>query len=191
MSLEEPENADAESLKVALENSVTKLELTIDRSKHEFGICPDRAAVNSDLYRKLKEELGDHYIQVWCPLVHCLELGIRDAFDTSEFNATCEVTCTSIYYLFRKATLRWRLFKWQAFFQDLPFKKYKRPNGTRWVEDQVDNFDSHNFNLPVVIRFLNQHINQPHNASIKKIKLTLESIKSDLCHVDILLFNAA
>ena len=56
MSLEEPENADAEGLKVALENSITKLELTIDRSKHELGICSGGAAVNSALYCKLTEE---------------------------------------------------------------------------------------------------------------------------------------
>ena len=154
MSLEEPKNADAEGLKVDLENSITKLELTMVRSKHQLGICSDGEAVNSALYRKLKEELGDHYNQVWCP-AHCLELGIRDAFDTSEFNATCEETCTSIYYLSRKAKLRWRLFKRQASFQDLPFKKYKQPNRTRWVEHQIDNLDSHNFNLPVFIGFLN------------------------------------
>ena len=190
MSLEEPKDADAEGLKLALENSIEKLELTIDRSEHEIGICSDGAAVNPALYRKVKAEIGDHYIHVWCP-AHCLELGIKDAFHSSAFNSKCEETSNSVYYLFKKATLRWRLFKRQASFLSLPIKKYKRPNGTRWVEHQVDYLQSYNFNLPVFIAFLNQQISQPHNASMRKIKSTLEGIRNDLCNVDVILFNAA
>ena len=79
MSLEEPEDADASGLKVALETSIEKLDLQINRKEHEIGLCSDGAAVNLALFRKVKAEMGDHYTQVWCPS-HRLELGIRDAF---------------------------------------------------------------------------------------------------------------
>ena len=65
MSLEEPENTDADGLKLALEQSFEKLELTINRSEHEIGICSDGAAVNPAMFAKVKIEVGDHYIHIW------------------------------------------------------------------------------------------------------------------------------
>ena len=183
MSLEEPENADAEGLKKALENSIGKLELTIDRKEHELGLCSDGARVNLSLFNKVKTEIGDHYVQVWCPS-HRLELAIRDAFKLCAFNNTCEKDLTDIYYLFKRATLRWRLFKRQALFMGIPHWKYKRPAGTRWVEHQAANINSHNHNLPILIGFLNQQIASPHNVSMKKMQATLAGHKADICHVD-------
>ena len=110
MSLEEPENANAEGLKVAMENAFDKLELTIDRCDHELGLCSDGARVNMVLFNMVKEDMGDHYTQVWCPS-HRLELAIGDAFKTSALNHVCEKGCADVYYLFKRATLRWRLFK--------------------------------------------------------------------------------
>ena len=37
--------------------------------------------------------------------------------------------------------------------------------------------------------FLDQQISAPYNQSIRKVKATLEGIRSDLCHTDSLLFN--
>lgn len=50
------------------------------------------------------------------------------------------------------------------------------------------NLKSHNYNLPIFIGFLNQQISDPHNQSIKKIKATLQGIKSDVCHVDKIIY---
>ena len=58
MSLEEPENANTEGLKVAMENAFDKLELTIDRHDHELDLC-----------------LCSDGVMVWCPS-HRLELVI-------------------------------------------------------------------------------------------------------------------
>ena len=142
MSLEEPEDADAEGLKKALEDSVKNMERTVDRKGHEIGLCSDGAAVNMALFEKVKADIGDHYVQVWCPS-HRLELAIRDAFKESDFNNTCEKDLTDVYYLFKRATLRWRLFKRQAVFMGIKNWKYKRPAGTRWVEHQAANINSH------------------------------------------------
>ena len=73
-------------------------------------------------------------------------------------------------------------------FMGLPYWKYKRPLGTRLVENQAANLKSHNHNLPILIGFLNQQIATPHNQSIKKIKATLEGMKSEICNVDKIIY---
>ena len=67
MSLEEPDDADAEGLKVAMDKSFEKLALTINRRDHEIGMCADGAAVNFVLYELVKAEIGEHYLDMWCP----------------------------------------------------------------------------------------------------------------------------
>lgn len=187
MSLEEPDDADAEGLKKALENSISKLELTVDRKDHELGLCSDGAAVNLSLFEKVKADVGDHYIQTWCPS-HRLELAIKDAFTESQLNKSCEKDLSEVYYLFRKATLRWRLFKRQALFMGLEHRKYKRPSGTRWVEHQAANINAYGHNLPILIGFFDQQISNPHNASIKKVKSTLEGLRSNICQTERIIF---
>lgn len=189
MSLEEPENTDAVGLKKAMEKSFSKLNLEIQRSDHEIGLCSDGASVNMVLFNLVKEDIGDHYIHTWCPS-HRLELAIGDAFKDSTLNTICEKSCMQTYYLFKSATLRWRLFKRQAIIEDIQKKKYKRPSGTRWVEHQHQNLQSHNHNFPILLAFLNQQISSPHNASIKKVKSTLEGLNKDLSHTDRVIFNS-
>ena len=188
LSLEEPENANAVGLKAAMDDSFTKAKMEIDRSEHEIGLCSDGASVNISLYNLLKAELGEHYLQMWCPS-HRLELAVGDAFEDSQLNSDCEKACRDVYYLFKRATLRWRLFKQQALIENLQKRKYKRPAGTRWVEHQVANLESHNHNLRILIAFLDQQISEPYNSSITKVKPTLEGLRSDICHTDRILFN--
>ena len=190
MTVEEPEDADADGLKVAMENSFKKLEIEVDRKENEIGLCSDGAAVNHSLFEKVKAEMGDHYVKVWCPS-HRIELAVRDAFKENEFNNVCEKDQSNIYYLFKRAPLRWRLFKRQAIFMGIKYWKYKRPSGTRWTEHQVANINSNLHNLPILIGFLNQQISMPHNASIKKIKSDLEGYKASICNVDRIIYAAA
>ena len=79
-----------------------------------------------------------------------------------------EKDLNDIYYFFKKANLKWRLFKRQAVFMEAPRTRYKRPSGTWWVEHQVNAIGSYLKNLPVLIGFLNQQIVAPHNNSMKK-----------------------
>ena len=64
-SLEEVEDADA-GLKVVLEKSVNKLNLTKDRRLQEIGMCTD-GPVNIKMYEMVKEELGNHHQLILCP----------------------------------------------------------------------------------------------------------------------------
>ena len=154
MSLEEPENAHAEGLKRAMENSFEKLNLVSPRKDKELGMCTDGASVNVVLHRLVKEEMGEHYLLVLCPS-HKVELALKDSFKESTLNDRCEEDLRNTYYLFKKANLQWRLFKRQSRFMAQSYIRYRRPAGTRWTEHQVDALTSFNHNLPVFIAFAN------------------------------------
>ena len=122
MLLEEPEDANAEGLKVSMEHYLKKLELSITRAEHEIGLGSDGASVNMAQYNLLIAEFGDHYLQVWCPS-HWLELAIADAFKHSHLNSVCEKLSQEVYHLFKRAMLRWRLFKRQAIIEGISIRK--------------------------------------------------------------------
>ena len=64
----------------------------------------------------IRAELGGHYMLSYAQLrTHKSELVIRDAFEQSELNNSCNDDYTNIYYLFKKENLWW-LFKRQAQF---------------------------------------------------------------------------
>ena len=54
MSLEEPEDVNAEGLKVSMEHSFEKLELSVTCAEHEIGLGSDGTSVNMALYNLLK-----------------------------------------------------------------------------------------------------------------------------------------
>ena len=110
MSLEEQDEANAEGLESAMKSSFGKLKLEFDRKEKEIGLCSDSARVNISPYNRIKDEIGEHYMLILCPS-HKFELSLHNAFKISELNSDCEEEYRDIYYLFRKATLKWRLFK--------------------------------------------------------------------------------
>ena len=69
--------------------------------------------------------------------------------------------------------------------------KYKRPEGTRWVEHSVESISSHLQNLEVFISFCNQQIQQPHNKTMKELVPKMEGIKNNVCIIKRLLFESA
>ncbi len=168
MSLEEPQETNAQGLKEAMDNSIKKMEIEMPRSQKEIGMCMDGAPVNVAMHRLVKEEIGDHYLLILCPN-HKVELAIHDAFNESMMNNDCKKDLSDIYYFFKRANLRWRLFKRQAIFESVSYEQYKHPTGTRCVEHQADALKSHFKNLPVLLGFCNQQISSPHNKSIKDI----------------------
>ena len=96
----------------------------------------------------------------------------------------------NIFYLFKKANLRWRLFKRQSIFEGIPYICHKWPKGTRWVEHQSPELNSHINNLSISIGFCNNQILRPHNAQIKKVKSKLEGYKNDMCETKKVIFEA-
>lgn len=152
-------------------------------------MCTDGAPVNVKMHKLIKNELGEHYLLTLCP-AHKIELAIKDAFELSNLNNDCNADYVNIFYLFKKANLRWRLFKRQSIFEGIPYIRYKRPSGTRWVEHQCAALNSHINNLPIFIGFCNNQILNPHNPQIKKIVAKLEGYKSDVCDTKRVVFEA-
>lgn len=190
MSLEEPEEANAIGLKAAFDNSISKMNFAFERKTKEVGMCSDGAAVNVALYNLVKPTMGEHYLLILCP-AHKVELALKDSFKGSSLNDTSQKTCTEVYYFFRRAPLRWKLFKRQGTFLEQEYRKYKRPEGTRWVEHSISSIESFMFNLPVLVAFCNQQILQPHNKTMKDLKPKLQGIKNDVCSLKELLFTSA
>ncbi len=122
MSLEEPEECNAQGIKEAMENSLSKMNFNLERKDKEIGMCSDSAAVNRAIYNLLAEEFGDHYLLLLCPS-HKFELAINDAFGSSLLNNKTEKDYTEIYYFFKKSPLRWASFETTKSFHGYPSEK--------------------------------------------------------------------
>ena len=96
----------------------------------------------------------------------------------------------SVYQLFKKANLRWRLFKQQGRSTETSFLRYKRPIGTRWTEHQAVSLHSCNANLPLLIAYLNNQIADPYNNTMKKVAPKLQGILGNVNKTSHILFNA-
>ena len=132
------------------------------------------------MYELLKNEIGEHYLLTFCP-THKIELAIENAFDLSALNNDCNTDYVNIFYLFKKANLRWRLSKRQSILEGILYIHYKWPSSTCCVEHQSAELNLHISNLPIFIGFCNNQILHPHNAQIKKIQSKLEGYRNDVC----------
>ena len=66
-------------------------------------MCLDDTNVNVAAYNLAKEDLGEHYLLILCP-AHKLELAVKDAFKTSNFNEKVQKDLHDIFYFFVKPT---------------------------------------------------------------------------------------
>ena len=79
MSLEEPEQRNAEGIKESVDNAVSKMKFNFKRSEKEIGMCSDGAMVNRSVYNLLRDEFGEQYLSILCPS-HKFEFSINNAF---------------------------------------------------------------------------------------------------------------
>ena len=131
VSLEKPDECNADDINEAMKNSFNKL--NFERKNKEIVMCSDRAAVNRAVYNQLVDELGPQYLSMFF-LPHRFKLALNDAFQISKLNENSENSYTDVYYFFKRYPLCWQLFKRQSIFMELPRRKYKWLSGTRWVE---------------------------------------------------------
>ena len=116
LSVEEVVEADHEGLGSFRMFRGKRPFITINRSDKKIGMSSDGARVNIAMHRVVKEQIGHHNMLVLCPN-HKIKLAIHDAFDLYNLNTLSEINLANVYDLFRRANLRWRLFKRQAVFQ--------------------------------------------------------------------------
>ena len=119
-----------------------------------------------------------------------MELAIHDAFEkNSTLNEKAEEQLSGTYYLFRRANLKWRLFKRHSKTIGKKHRRYKRSSGTRWVAHQTVALDVFIHNLEILIGYLNNQIADPHNSTMRKEKQRLEGVLSNCTDLVVLIFN--
>ena len=106
MSLQEPDECNADGINEAMKNSINKLNFNFERKSKEIGMCSDGAAVNRAVYNQLVDELGPQYLSMFC-LSHKFELALNDAFQISKLNENSENSYTDIHYFFKRPLLHW------------------------------------------------------------------------------------
>ena len=152
MNLEEPERCTVESLQESQTATSGRMNFTFPRCLKELGMCSALLSMLSFIgLCKRKSECIIH----WFCALHTrsnLRLEIRS---NPEFNSQCQDNVKTTYHLFKKASLRWRLFKQQARCIETHYLRYKRPPGTHWPEHQ------YNSNLPLLIGYCNNQIADP------------------------------
>ena len=85
----------------------------------------------------------------WC-LSHKLELALKDAFKGKELDKKAQDSFL-LNFMFKKATLKWRLFKKYGKITGQEALRYKRGQGTRWVTHQLAAIDVHIRNLATML----------------------------------------
>ena len=116
---------------------------------------------------------------------------IHDAFKQSKLNRDAKEQLELVYYLFKQANLKWRLFKRQALMMKTSNYCFKRPSGTRWVTHQSDAINAFLVNLSLLLGYLNNQIADPYNATMKKDAPRLQGVLSSGSNLVTLVFQAA
>ena len=83
ISLEEPDECNADGINKAMKNSFNKLNFNFEHKNKEIGMCSEGAAVNHAVYNQLADERGSQYLSMFC-LSLKLELALNDAFQISK-----------------------------------------------------------------------------------------------------------
>ena len=189
LALEQPSDTSAMGLKSSLDNAVSKGKFTFDRKSKEIGLGSDGTNTNKALYQLEKEIVGEHLVSIRC-ISHKLELAVHDAFKRSKLNSDAEEQLQTVYYLFRRANLKWRLFKKHANALEIKYHRFKRPGGTPWVEHQVTALNTFLYNLHNLLRVLNDEIALPYKQTTKKERTRLEGILKQCQSLEVLLFQS-
>ena len=124
----------------------------------------------------------------WC-LSHKLELALKDDFKDKELDKKTQEQPSSEFYLFKKATLKWRLFKKYSKITGQETLRYKRGQETGWVRHQLAAIDVHTCNLATMLAFTNEQIGTPYNTTMKSERSRLEGIRKAACNLPLLLYK--
>ena len=154
-------------------------------------MCSDDTNVNVAAYNLAKEDLGEHYLLILCP-AHKLELAVKDAFKTSNFNEKVQKDLHDIYIFFCKANLKWCLMKQQAQLIGFLVLRFKTDSRTSWVEHQAIATSVYLTNLPITVTagFFNHQIASPYNASMKFAVPKMEGFEKSMCKTSHIVFHA-
>ena len=155
------------------------------------GLGSDGMNANNCLYELEKEEIRrDHLVFTWC-LSHKLELALQKSYTMgTQLEKDVQLQLANEYYLFKKVTLKWRLFDCYTEKLGQRASCYKRPEGKRWVSHQITVLDVHLKNLKVMHAFSNEQVEVPYNTTICKEMARIECIRREASDLKLLLYQA-
>ena len=142
LSLQQPDDTSALRLHLNLKDSVRSASFSFEKIEHMVGLGSDETNANKRLYKLEKED--------------------------TQLEKDAQLQLENDYYIFKKVTLTWRLFKCYGEILGQRAFCYKRPEGTRWVSHQITALDVHLNNLKVVFTFSNELVEVPYNATMRK-----------------------
>lgn len=117
-------------------------------------------------------------------------MAVKDAFQNVILDSEAQRQLENEYYLFKKATLKWRLFKRYAEIEEKRAHRYKRPAGTCWLHHQHIAINTHLRNLKTMLSFSNEQIELPYNQTMKKEKERLEGVRCEASSIKLLICQA-
>ena len=121
------------------------------------------------MYELEKDDIGESLMLNLCTN-HKIELCIKDSFNekSSVHRKSCDLL-NQVYYLFKKATFKWRLMKQHCTKEGEKLYCFKRPKGVRWVEHQINAIDVYFKNTKQLIIYCDEQINEPHKEKHKLV----------------------
>ena len=117
----------------------------------------------------VKAGLVDHHQQILYPVLKP-QLAWHDAFKTVELNARGENDSVNIYYYFKHANLKWKLFKRQGISMQEKHFEHKQlgRSSSKCFGEQIF--------LPILVGFTNQQTMDPYNQQKKDSKAKLQGL---------------
>ena len=115
-------------------------------------------------------------------------MAIHDIFKQSKLNEDTEEQLELVYYLCKRASLKWRLFKKHAWKIKILNCCFKHSSSTSWVAHQSDALGASLVNLSLLLDYLNSLIADPYNATMKKEVPCLEGVLSSCYSLVTLVF---
>ena len=154
------------------------------------GLESDGTNANKCLYEIEKETFRDHFVLTWC-LSHKLELAMHKSYKTdTQLEKDAQLQLANEYYIFKKATLKWHLFKCYAEILGQRAFRYKRPEGTKWLSHQTAALDIHLKNLKVMLAFSNEQVEVHYNSTMCKEMASIEGIRREATDLKLLQYQA-
>ena len=128
LSLQQPDDTSGSGLYLNLKDSVRSANFSFEQRECMVGLGSDVMNANKCLYELEKEEIRrDHLVFTWC-LSHKLELALQKSYTMgTQLEKDVQLQLANEYYLFKKVTLKWRLFDCYTEKLGQRASRYKRP----------------------------------------------------------------
>ena len=176
LSVESPDHAHAEGLKLCIEESFQRIGI-LNLYKRLANFNVDGASVNTGLHNGLGVKLKES--APWLSVIHCfnhrLELSVKDTFDRTFFKEIDNMLL-KLFYLYRKSPKRLRELKVFGKIYDQSVPKPYKSYGTRWIAHKLKAMEIVLNNYGIFIKHL-ESLAHTDSQALKRTEITGEAKK--------------